>query len=68
MIEIIYRVRAVNWNKFWLWYDVFFAVCNTVGAMLVTETRAMYLSAWCAIALVVCAGISWYAVESEVEK
>ena len=23
--------------------------------------------AWCAIALVVCAGISWYAVESEVD-
>ena len=67
MIEIIYRVRAVNWNKFWLWYDVFFAVCNTIFAMLVTETRAMYFSAWCAIALVVFAGISWYAVESEVE-
>ena len=66
MIEIIYRGRAVNWNKFWLWYDVFFAVCNTIFAMLVTETRAMYFSAWYAIALVVCAGISWYAVESEV--
>ena len=54
----------MNWNKFWLWYDMFFAVCNTIFAMLVTETRAMYLSAWCAIALVVCAGISWYKVES----
>ena len=62
MIEIIYRGRAVNWNKFWLWYDVFFAVCNTIFAMLVTETRAMYFSAWCAIALVVCAGINWYKV------
>ena len=37
----------MNWNKFWLWYDVFFAVCNTIFAMLVTETRAMYFSAWC---------------------
>ena len=57
----------MNWNKFWLWWDVFFAVCNTIIAMVVTETWAMYLSAWCAIALVVCAGISWYTVESEVK-
>lgn len=47
---------------------MFFAVCNTIFAMIVTETRAMYLSAWCAIVLLVLAGISWYAVESEAGK
>ena len=56
----------MNWNKFWLWYDACCAVCNTIGAMVVTETRGMYFSAWCAIARVVCAGIGWYEVESEV--
>ena len=56
----------MNWNKFWLWWDVFFAVCNTITAMAVTETWEMYLSAWCAIVLLVLAGISWYTVESEV--
>ena len=56
----------MNWNKFWLWWYVFFAVCNTIIAMVVTETREMYLSAWCAIACLVLAGISWYAVEREV--
>lgn len=56
----------MNWNKFWLWWDVFFAVCNTIGAMVVTETWEMYLHAWCAIVLLVLAGISWYEVESEV--
>ena len=58
----------MNWNKFWLWWDVFLAVCNTIIAMVVTETWWMYLHAWCAIALVVCAGISWYAVESEARQ
>ena len=56
----------MNWNKFWLWWYVFFAVCNTIGAMVVTETREMYLNAWFAIACLVFAGINWYEVESKV--
>lgn len=54
--------------KFWLWYDITFAVGNTIAACVVRSEWLRLIDAWCAIVLVVCAMIQWHRVNSEVSN
>lgn len=56
---------ALGSARFWLWWDVFFALSNLVFALVADEGWPRLLNAWCAIVLVVCAVSMWYRIEEE---
>ena len=52
-------------SRFWLLWDVFFALANTASAIVADKDWMRLLNAWCSVVLVVCSMIMWYKIDTE---
>lgn len=50
--------------KFWMWFDIIFALLNTVCVCITENDWFRILYAFCLIALVACATIQFHRVKS----
>ena len=56
----------MNWDKFWLWYDIFMAVFLLVTAAFAALCDWLVrLDGWCAIVCSVCAVLQWHRIRSK---